>query len=155
MARPSVPVAPTNRIRNGLLMRAHLREESYVCRDACGMRRVMGVSPASLSRDGARAKRNETDPTRIEEILRQVRLKSGLTLAGGLGPLLHGGLHAAVHIFGSDVFDMLRQTPDVTERIAHFAIAISPELVLQRHFDGTAGLHSAIEKSINVFGIDE
>jgi len=78
----------------------------------------MGVSPASLSRDGARAKRNETDPTRIEEILRQVRLKSGLTLAGGLGPLLHGGLHAAVHIFGSDVFDMLRQTPDVTERIA-------------------------------------
>jgi hypothetical protein len=42
-------------------MRAHLREYRYVCSDTCGMRRVMGVSPASLSRDGARAKRNQRE----------------------------------------------------------------------------------------------
>src|ERR1700740_344389 len=77
------------------------------------------------------------------------------TAAGGLTHLVHPGFGAALHFGRGDVFNVLRETPLVTEGIADFAIAVSPELILQRHFNLGAGLDGTLEERVDVIVIDE
>ncbi len=71
----------------------------------------------------------------------------------GFRHLREGLFGAALHLFGSNVFDMLAQRPAMTERIGDLAVAIAPELIGQRHgYDG-ARLDRPIEHSVDIFRV--
>ena len=75
--------------------------------------------------------------------------------ASGFAHLLRPGFGAPLQFGGSNVFDVLSETPLVSEGIPDFAVAVSPELILQRHLDFGAGLDGAFEESIHIVGVDE
>src|ERR1700741_2650374 len=69
--------------------------------------------------------------------------------------LRHPGGSPPLHLGWGHFLDVLRQSPAVAEWVLDLAIAISPELVLERHLYLRPCFHSAIEQGIDVFAVNK
>src|SRR5207253_6937410 len=73
-----------------------------------------------------------------------------LCLLGHLcGPLLRSFLH----LLRADVLNVCAETPEVSKRIGHLAVAIAPEHIRDRHLHGCASVGCPLERLINVFDV--
>src|SRR5260370_18215866 len=76
-------------------------------------------------------------------------------LARGFSHFRRPFFGAALHLVGSDVFDMLRKAPLLAKRVRELPVAVSPELIHERHVHfGTRG-NGTVEGFIHIFRVQE